>query len=426
MNDIQFRLGALGTKVPEILLPHSGIDLSKWAVIACDQFTQDHNYWEQVRNTVGGAPSCLNLILPEIYLHDDSAETRSRRIQNIRSSMCSYSAEAIFAPPRQCCVYLERSTPRNPRRRGLLLSVDLEHYDWTPTSRRLIRSTEDTVKERLPPRMEIRRGAPLELPHILLLIDDEEDRLIASLGEMARKQPPLYETPLMMNSGAVTGWALDTEEALSVLASGLETLAGKSIARYGASDGGPFLFAMGDGNHSLASAKAVWEEYKKDHATEAGLENHPARWALVEVENLYDSGLSFEPIHRVIFGAEPSELLEALSGLETLECKPSHQASRIINIENRSSAITTASLQPLLDSFVKQKGCSIDYIHGEDEVVRLCADLSRRAVGLILPPVKKDGLFKTIAQTGPLPRKSFSMGSAEEKRFYLECRRLFV
>ncbi|MCL2881193.1 MAG: DUF1015 domain-containing protein, partial [Treponema sp.] len=342
--------------------------------------------------------------------------------------------------PRQCCVYLERSTLKNPRRRGLVLSIDLEHYDWAPGSRRLIRSTEDTVKERLPPRMEIRRGAPLELPHILLLIDDEEDRLIASLGEMARKQPPLYETPLMMNSGAVTGWALDTEEALAVLASGLETLAGKSIARYGASDGSPFLFAMGDGNHSLASAKAVWEEYKKDHATEAGLENHPARWALVEVENLYDSGLSFEPIHRVIFGAEPSELLEALSGLETLECKlecsgptaeisksqSSRQASRIIRIENRSSAITTASLQPLLDSFVKQKGCSIDYIHGEDEVVRLCADLSRRAVGLILPPVKKDGLFKTIAQTGPLPRKSFSMGSAEEKRFYLECRRLFA
>jgi len=198
------------------------------------------------------------------------------------------------------------------------------------------------------------------------------------------------------------------------------------MARYGsgvsAAGEKPFLLAVGDGNHSLATAKAIWEEYKKAHANEAGLENHPARRALVEVENLYDPGIGFEPIHRVVFGAEPAELLETLSRIENLKSQLSEK--RIIRIENRSPAIATASLQPQLDSFVKQKGCSIDYIHGEDEVIRITSDPAKRAVGILLPPVQKEGLFKTVAQCGPLPRKSFSMGEAEEKRFYLECRRL--
>ena len=422
MKETESRLEELGVKIPEILLPQSGIDLSKWAVIACDQFTQDRSYWEKLKEETQGAPSCLNLILPELYLDDDAP----RRIRDIKNSMALYEGGDIFAPRRHCCVYLERSTPQHPKRRGLMLSIDLEQYDWAPASRFLIRSTEGTVKERLPPRMEIRRGAALELSHVLLLINDEEDRLIPTLGEMARKHPPLYDTPLMMNSGAVTGWALDTKEAWAFLADGLAALADKSMARYGgaASVESPFLFAVGDGNHSLASAKAVWEEYKKDHSGDAGLESHPARWALVEVENLYDPGIGFEPIHRVVFGAEPSELLEALSGLESLTCKPDLQ-SRVIRFENHSPVIATAGIEPLLDSFVKQKNAAIDYIHGEAELLRIVSDPAKRATGLILPPVEKEGLFKTIAQSGPLPRKSFSMGSAEEKRFYLECRRLF-
>ena len=432
MNEIHDRLAALGVRIPEILLPRNGVDLSKWAVIACDQFTQDYGYWEQVKKAVLDAPSCLNLIFPELYLNDsgagtNAADARARRIRDIHASMVSYIREGVFAAPKRGCVYVERSTARHPRRRGLVISVDLEQYDWKPESTPLIRSTEGTVQERLPPRMEIRRGAVLETPHILLLIDDEEDRLIPSLGEIARKRPPLYETPLMMSSGAVSGWALDTEEAWAVLASGLETLTGTSAARYGASASGerPFLFAVGDGNHSLATAKAIWEEYKKAHSGEAGLENHPARWALVEVENLYDPGISFEPIHRVIFDVELSEIMEILSGLENLKCLPDIAHNNVIRMENRSSAIATASLQPLLDRFTEKKGCPIDYIHGDDEVIRLATDTSRRAVGLLLPPVQKEGLFKTVAQTGPLPRKSFSMGDAWEKRFYLECRRLF-
>ena len=213
MNDTDKRLKALGTAIPEILLPRSGTDLAKWAVIACDQFTQDRGYWEQVKNTVGDKPSSLNLIFPEVYLEDGGAEARDKRIRAIRNSMDAYIREEIFAPTRRCVVYLERGTPLHPKRRGLVLLVDLEQYDWAPDSRPLIRSTEGTVPERLPPRIQIRRGAPLELPHVLLLIDDEKDRLIPAVGEAARKHPPLYETPLMMNSGAITGWAADTEEA---------------------------------------------------------------------------------------------------------------------------------------------------------------------------------------------------------------------
>jgi len=453
MNEIESRLAALGTGIPEILLPRhgtegSGIDLSKWAVIACDQFTQDLNYWEQVEKTVNGAPSCLNLVFPEVYLEaaqrDKGREdTGQKRIQNIRSSMESYIKEGIFDPPRRCCMYLERSTLLHPKRRGLMLLVDLEQYNWEGESRFLIRSTEGTIRERLPPRMEIRRGAPLELPHILLLIDDEEDSLIPSLGAIAQKHQPLYETSLMMNSGAVAGWTLETEEAWTVLADGLEALAGKSTTRYGGgspsggsspSGGRPFLYAVGDGNHSLATAKAIWEEYKKNHIGEVSAEisarSHPARWALVEVENLYDPGINFEPIHRVVFGKEKpeqlvSDICRELSSLKEIKCIPDTKNSRILRMENLSHNIATASLQPLLDNFVKQKGYSIDYIHGEDEVFRLVSDSVQPAAGLILPPVQKEGLFKTVAATGPLPRKSFSMGEAEEKRFYLECRRLF-
>ena len=422
MNEILKRLAALGVGIPEILLPRSGIDLSKWAVIACDQFTQDREYWERVKNTAAGAPSCLNLIFPEIYLEGD----RESRIRDIRASMSAYAAGDVFAPPRHCCVYLERSTPHKAKRRGLVLSIDLERYEWTPESRPFIRSTEGTVTERLPSRIEIRQGAPLELPHVLLLIDDENDRLIPSIGEIARKNAPLYETPLMQNSGDITGWAVDTEEAWALLADGLGSLADTAGGRYGTALPGeaPFLFAVGDGNHSLATAKAVWEEYKKAHAGEAGLADHPARWALVEVENIYDSGISFEPIHRVIFGIQPQELLDALSVLADIRCRQ-EPSGRVIKIECLSPQIATASLQPLLDSFVQEKGLSIDYIHGEDEVLRLASDTARQAVGLLLPPVRKDGFFKTVAQNGPLPRKSFSMGEACEKRFYLECRKLF-
>ncbi|AEF82002.1 DUF1015 domain-containing protein [Leadbettera azotonutricia] len=423
MGDIHKRLAALGLKIPEILLPKPGAELEKWAVIACDQFTQDLHYWEKARAIARDAPSCLNLIFPEAYLGDGRPDSR---IQSIHRAMASYMNEGIFAPPRLNCVYIERATPFHPCRRGLVLAVDLDQYDWAPDSRPLIRSTEGTIKERLPPRMDIRRGAPLETPHILLLIDDEEDTLLPSLGELAKNAgspAPLYDTPLMMDSGSVKGWPLDNEKAWTKLAEGLEKLGGKANLRYGVQDSAPFLYAVGDGNHSLATAKGIWEEYKALHKHEQGYENHPCRWALVELENLYDPGISFEPIHRVLFDTEASAIEAALKKLPGF--RYSKKGERYFALEADTAELATVTLQPLLDELAKPTGAAIDYIHGKEELRRLAADASRPAICIELPPIRKNGLFQTVAKNGPLPRKSFSMGEAREKRFYLECRKLF-
>jgi hypothetical protein len=444
--DIHLRLQRLGAAIPEILLPGPGVDLEKWAIIACDQFTQDRDFWEQRRAAAGDAPSALRLIFPEVYLEDPGRETR---IGHIHRTMQSYLGDGVFAPPRRGCVYVERATPFNPRRRGLLLAVDLEQYDWAPEARPLIRSTEGTVPERLPPRMAVRRGAPLETPHILLLIDDEEDALLPALGERARRSPPLYQSPLSPEAGRVGGWLLDREADWAVLAAGLEDLARRAPARYGRRDPAPFLYAVGDGNHSLAAAKAVWEEYKGAHPGEPGLMDHPARWALAELENLYDPGISFEPIHRLVFGLDLETLGSLLSALPGFSSRPvgdRAELSRLVGdsaaagnrlgliagdslvlAESQAPGLATDSLQPLLDAWLKDRprGASIDYIHGEDELFRLAESRDSPAAGILLPPVKKSGLFQTVARSGPLPRKSFSMGEAIEKRFYLECRRLF-
>jgi hypothetical protein len=450
MDTVDKRLAALGTTVPDIILPHSGVDLEKWAVIACDQFTQDRSYWEAVAKTVGSSPSTLNLIFPELYLGQNDGE---ERIRAIHRSMAACLGDGTLSEPLRGCVYVERSSPAHPRRRGLILAVDLESYDWQADSRPLIRSTEGTVPERLPPRMAVRRAAPLETPHILLLMDDEADYLIPALGERAKKGDRLYQTPLMLGAGDISGWALDKETDWQVLAEGLEELSRRSTTRYGPLGGSareqPFLFAAGDGNHSLATAKAVWEEYKLAHLGQGGLEQHPARYALVEVENLYDPGIAFEPIHRVVFGASLEEvraLLSELPGFSSGSVDDAEELSRLVAnpaagnryglvgegrhilVETTATGIATGPLQPLLDRFIEDDSRNaIDYIHGEEELLRITAGASgeRPAVGILLPPVKKPGLFQTVARSGPLPRKSFSMGEAEEKRFYLECRKLF-
>jgi hypothetical protein len=463
--NVHQRLEALGVAVPEILLPAGG--MANWAVIACDQFTRDRDYWAGLEAAVGESPSTLHLIFPEVYLEDAG---RERRIKAIHLAMENYLANGVFAAPRRGFVYLERSTPYHPLRRGLVVAVDLERYDWKLGAASLIRATEGTVPERLPPRMDIRRGALLESPHILLLIDDENDAILPELGRRAKAHSALYHTELRPNAGAISGWPLDEPDDWNFFAGALEELADRARTRYEAAGtnnehtnpgsaapgtappgGGflePFLFAMGDGNHSLATAKAIWEEYKEAHRGEPGLEAHPARWALVELENLYDPGIAFEPIHRLILGASITEMETLLSRLPRPErsarliSTPAElsalvgdenaahnrigliQNGRYSLLETTASGLITESLQPLLDEYLKhQSGASIDYIHGADELFRVSAQPA--AVGLLLPPIKKSGLFQTVARWGPLPRKSFSMGESWEKRFYLECRQLF-
>ncbi|MDR1319768.1 MAG: DUF1015 domain-containing protein [Treponema sp.] len=465
MENTDERLLRMGAVVPEILLPRPDIGIEKWAVIACDQFTQDRGYWEKVKNAAGTAPSALNLIFPEIFL---SGEDKCRRIDDVHKTMGAYLRDGVFTPPRRGCVYLERTTPFHRGRRGLVMAVDLEQYEWAKEARPRIRSTEGTVPERLPPRMDLRRAAPLETSHILLLIDDETGSLLPGLGERAKKSPPAYQGRLMLDSGSVSGWFLDSGEDLAFLAAGLEALEARARTRYlpggagaGAArgtTGSPFLFAVGDGNHSLATAKGIWEEYKKTcGAHNADSPDHPLRYALVEIENLYDPAIQFEPIHRVLFNTALDEVLDLLAGLPGFSCRPAADRAELVRlttdpssektrlglagggryalVETSAPGLATVSLQPLLDEFIagKKAGAesggrvpSIDYIHGEDELFRLAGDPSAPAAGLLLPPVRKAGLFETVARSGPLPRKSFSMGEAAEKRFYLECRKLSV
>jgi hypothetical protein len=433
MNDLQLRFASLGLDMPEILLPRDA-DLRKWPVVACDQFTQDRGYWEKVKSAAAGSPSTLNLIFPEAYLPDGDG-----RIVEIHSAMDRYLKESVFQEPMRGFVFVERDTPFQKKRRGLVAAVDLEQYDWKGDSRPLIRCTEGTVPERLPPRMNIRRGASLETSHVLLLIDDDADSLLPALGERVKNQNPLYKTELMMDSGGISGWFVDAESDLAFIVEKLEDLRGRSTGRYADGSGRPFLFAAGDGNHSLAAAKGVWEEYKKSFPAE-GLPEHPCRYALVEIENIYDPAIQFEPIHRLIFGAGFDETVSLLSRLAGFSCRHVENASELSRlcrqpcagnrfgvaasghyalIETSEPGISTACLQPLLDS-----AGEIDYIHDEEELFRLAEDAGRKASGILLPPVQKAGLFQTVARSGPLPRKSFSMGHACEKRFYLECRRM--
>ena len=473
MNDYQQKHASLGLKAPSILLPKTEY-LKKWPVIACDQYTQDRDYWERAKSFADGSPSALNVIFPEVFLSDDGAQ---RRIENIHSTMKRYLQDGVFSEPRQGFIYIERDTPYQKKRRGLIAAIDLEMYDWHPDARLPIRATEGTVPERLPPRMEIRREAPLELPHILLLIDDETSSFLPSLGDLAKKNAPCYSTRLMMDSGSVTGWFLDVKEdekkssAFSFAAEQLNDLNRRSKSRYNesitsaASIGEPFLFAVGDGNHSLAAAKGIWEEYKaknngqrtenKENREE---EAHPCRYALVEIENIYDPAIQFEPIHRVVFNIGFEQTVSLLSELPDFKCRHVNSAEELLElsagnfaegieksaapnwfavisegryalIQTSASGIATACLQPLLDSYAKDNPQLIDYIHDEKEVFRLaCAGektcANEKIAGILLPPVRKSGLFETVARTGPLPRKSFSMGHSCEKRFYLESREL--
>ena len=437
-----------GLQIPEILLP-SKVDLSKWSVIACDQYTQDKNYWKRAEETVGTSPSTLNLILPEVYL---SSPDKPQRIEKIRKTMKEYLADGVFAPAKKCFVYLERKTAFGRTRKGLVAQIDLETYDWKPFSKANIRATEATIVDRIPPRKEIRKGAPLELPHIMLLVNDKDKILVEGIGQIAKNKEPLYQGELMNNGGSITGWAVESSDEINALTDAVNKIADKNTD----SDGSTFLFAVGDGNHSLATAKAVWDEYKEElkakGATEAELKNCPVRYALIEIVNIYDDGLTFEPIHRVIFNIDTQKLISKLC--EQLEGKVSEKATaaeleeavkissasfgfayldstgkqKYVLLSTEIKELAVSRLQPLIDDFLKSAESSnpaaeIDYIHGADEVFRLGAQAD--STGILLPPIAKDSFFETINGRGPLPRKSFSMGEADEKRFYLECRKLF-
>jgi len=390
---------------------------------------------------VGDSPSTLNLTFPEVYLEKPAS---AERIQNIQSAMRKYLDGGILQP-HEGLIYVER-TVAGKMRKGLLLALDLERYDYTKGSSSLIRATEGTIVERLPPRMKIREGAALELPHILVLIDDPERTVIEPLHTSKSKLEKLYDFDLMLDSGHLAGYAVDSDFENKVVAAlrGLakpETFASK----YGIDPKSPvLLFAMGDGNHSLATAKAIWEKIKP----QVGMD-HPARYALVEIENVHDEGLQFEPIHRVLFNLR-QDLLSALQSSfgANFKYRPltnademfkavdkSHGADQVIGlfgggrdcglieIAHPLSNLPVGTIQSFLDPFIKAGGAEkIDYVHGRAVVVRLGSQPGN--AGFYLPSMSKSDLFKTVILDGALPRKTFSMGAAREKRFYMEARKI--
>jgi hypothetical protein len=437
----------IGVLVPRIFLPAPQVDLTRWAVVACDQYTSQPEYWQEVERLVGDAPSTLRLTLPEVYLGKPG---EAERVAAIQASMRSYLEQAILAP-QEGLVYVERSVGGKTRR-GLLLCLDLEAYDYTKGSSSLIRATEGTIVERLPPRMKIREGAPLELPHILVLIDDPQRSVIEPIGE--HKQDPgkmvkRYDFDLMLGSGRLTGYQVADPGLEGQVVQALRALADPQAFadKYGVDAGqNVLLFAMGDGNHSLATAKALWEKIKP----QVGMD-HPARFALVEVENVHDEGLEFEPIHRLLFEVR-ADLLPALEQhfgavrfypvpdtveMERLVNRTSSetggkaqafglviaQQPGVVEIGRPLSNLAVGSLQAFLDDFLKHAGAGkIDYLHGNQVLYQLAGQPG--TAGFYLPPMDKSDLFKTVILDGALPRKTFSMGEAHEKRFYMEARKI--
>jgi hypothetical protein len=440
------RYESAGIAVAPVLLPRKGIDLTKWAVVACDQFTSQPEYWREVEEMVGDEPSTLRLIYPEVYLEKDDPVAR---IKAIHKAMDQYLAEGVFES-HDGMVYVERQTGDRIRK-GLVLCVDLEEYNYTKGSTSLIRATEGTILERIPPRVKIRQGAPLESPHIMVLIDDPDDTVIGPLAARKGELTQVYDVELMKGSGHLTGYLMGERELEEATAAALAALAEpeRYCQKYGLDQGtAVLLYAMGDGNHSLATAKASWEGMKEQAGGFEPVSNSLARYALVELVNVHDPALEFEPIHRVLFSVRSLKNIEdemrdawgervAFVPVATFQLMKDmvddltpgvHKVGlirpgifQVILISEPEHNLPVGSLQPFLDQFLARGGAEkIDYVHGTEALAKL--GVQPRNLGFYLPVMNKDDLFKTVILDGALPRKTFSMGEAEEKRFYFECR----
>ena len=402
----------LGFMPCDILLPQN-TDMEKWACVACDQYTSEPKYWEDAENFAKGSKSCLNMIFPEVYLGKNDDE----RIKNINETMRSYLSDGTFKIIENSFIYVERTVGNGKIRHGIVGAVDLERYDFNKGSTSLIRATEGTVLERIPPRVKIRQDASIELPHIMILIDDKDKKVIEPVDKT--KLEKLYDFELMQNSGHIEGYKLPADQriydALSNLFDGSDT---------------PFVYAVGDGNHSLATAKTCWENIKGSLSAEEK-ENHPARFALIELVNIHDDSLIFEPIHRVVFNCNPIDVIDEMKKYYKTNTDGNGQKitycfgdeNRTIYVENSEQELTVGTLQVFLDEYKKANSdIEIDYIHGEDVVCELSK--ADNTIGFILESMEKSDLFKGVKANGALPRKTFSMGEAFEKRFYIECRKI--
>ena len=422
-----------GFKAPDILLPSDRIDAKKWAVVACDQYTSQPEYWESLSEEIGDEPSTLRLIFPEVYL-----ETGDKKaiISSINENMKKDLDNNVFQEYKDSFILVRRET-ESGERYGLMVALDLEAYDYSKESRTLIRATEGTILSRIPPRKEIRKDAPIELPHIMVLISDKRRGIIEPLAKKKDSLRKVYDTDLNKNGGHLTGYLVDGEEDKNSILAGFSALYGDLDPK------NPLLFAMGDGNHSLATAKSCWEDLKAN-LTEEERKNHPARYALVELENIFDEGLQFEPIHRVFFNISLPVFEELLSrfcaSFTKEEVKDKEELLKKTNapgqhfglsdegklfvytVNGGEKSIAAGTIQLVIDKMLEEKKGEVDYIHGVDVTLELGE--RKGNLGIILPDVSKDNFFSDMLSDGAYPRKTFSIGHANEKRYYMEARKI--
>ncbi|MBE6649788.1 MAG: DUF1015 domain-containing protein [Ruminococcaceae bacterium] len=417
-------------KRADILLPRFAGDsekMKKWSVVACDQYTSEPEYWKEVSKVTEGAYSTLFVTVPEIYLNDSDID---ERIKNTNATMDKYMAEDVFEEYKNAYIFVERTLRSGVKRLGIMGMVDLEEYDFSKESKSKIRATEGTVVSRIPPRLKVRRDAPVELPHIMLLIDDASKDIIESNAAKVNTFRKVYDFDLMQNSGHITGYLL-SDEAADELDRKLTALSNLDDfnKKYGVNEATPLVYAMGDGNHSLATAKTNYENLKKEMGDAA--KNTHARYALCELVNLHDDSLVFEAIHRVIFNADADKFIKALEKEYTLSFDENAKGQSFmlvrdgkqtkVTVTNPTEYLTVATVQKALDDFIAENGGEVDYIHGEDVVINLSRDNN---FGIILDAMDKSDLYKSVILDGALPRKTFSMGDACDKRFYTEARKI--
>ncbi len=413
-------------KRANILLPKN-IDMTKWSVVACDQYTSEMDYWNEVEKIVGASPSTLRITLPEIFLEYSYV---NERINKINDTMKEYLDEDLFYELKDSMIYLERTQADGRVREGLMGMVDLEDYSYEKGSQTLIRATEKTVIERIPPRLKVRENALLELPHIMILIDDEKKKIIEDLKNEVTDSDVVYDFDLMENGGHIKGYKLNND-SMTKVEEGLEALCDKEYfeKKYNVKDKGILLFAMGDGNHSLATAKANYENVKKTMTPDEYL-NHPSRYALVELVNLHSEALEFEPIHRVIFDTDVNKLIEELYKYYDINEEGNGQYFELVTkdidkklyISNPKSNIAVGSIQMFLDEYLKDNKGKLDYIHGDETTKNM--GMEENNVAILFEAMPKEELFRTVILDGALPRKTFSMGHSYDKRYYLEARKI--
>lgn len=417
-------------KRADILLPNFSLDaekMKKWSVVACDQYTSEPEYWKEADCCVDCCPSTLRLTVPEIYLNDADID---ERIKNTNATMANYTEKEIFTEYKNSYIFVERTLANGAKRLGIVGMVDLEDYDYSVGSKSKIRATEGTVVERIPPRLKVRENALIELPHIMMLIDDEACDIVESNAEKTDEFKKVYDFDMMQNSGHITGYVMSDAAADEIdrKLAALDDLEAFN-AKYGVNEESPLIYAMGDGNHSLATAKANYENLKKEIGEEA--KNSLARYALCELVNLHDKSLEFEAIHRVVFNASGEGFIKAFGEKYDISFDGGEGQTftfvyageeKKVTVKNPDEYLTVATVQKVIDAYIKEVGGEVDYIHGEDVVRKLSEDTKN--FGIILETMDKKDLYKSVILDGALPRKTFSMGEACDKRFYTEARKI--